>query len=427
MTGLYAERLFDQLSPSEARRAGIVESVLPELAARAVEADRTAEFPRSHVALLAESGLLGLVVPERFGGLGGGLRDLVGATFAMGSACPSTALSFFFHCSSASRGLLALEALDAGLFPDSDVAVVEAFAARVLNLMGRDRVWLANFASESAKSASANVTIATSATPCTRDGRSGWSLNGVKSFGCATGVAGRYLVTASIGGGTTAENLAIFIVDPSSPGVGERAKWDAIGMRATATHGITLDDVFVSEEDSLAIPGAFVRMMQMSRGSFVGSQVAGTAVYLGAAHALYDWTLGHLTDTKFSDTGASIGTAPFQQQLIGEMRMHLDTATLWLRRQVDLETSEPPILPKNDVVRQWRIAKGTVTDEAFAVAMCAMKASGTSNTTNSGPVARGLRDLSMGLVQAFPSEKGRLEAASLIVSGAESTQFGAKS
>jgi hypothetical protein len=30
-------------------------------------------------------------------------------------------------------------------------------------------------------------------------------------------------------------------------------------------------------------------------------------------------------------------------------------------------------------------------------------------------------------VQAFPSEKGRLEAASLIVSGAESTQFGAKS
>jgi alkylation response protein AidB-like acyl-CoA dehydrogenase len=234
-------------------------------------------------------------------------------------------------------------------------------------------------------------------------------------------------VTASIGGGTTAENLAIFIVDPSSSGVGERAKWDAIGMRATATHGITLDDVFVSEEDSLAIPGAFVRMMQMSRGSFVGSQVAGTAVYLGAAHALYDWTLGHLTDTKFSDTGASIGTAPFQQQLIGEMRMHLDTATLWLRRQVDLETSEPPILPKNDVVRQWRIAKGTVTDEAFAVAMCAMKASGTSNTTNSGPVARGLRDLSMGLVQAFPSEKGRLEAASLIVSGAESTQFGAKS
>jgi len=426
MTALTAEKLFDHLEGPEHERASIVESVLPELAARAAEADRAAEFPMSHVGLLADSGLLGLVVPESHGGLGGGLRDLVAATFAMGTACPSTALSFFFHCSSASRGLLGLEAIDAGLFPADEAPVVRAFADKVLGLMGRERMWLANFASESAKSSSANITISTRAEPVERDGRRGWSLTGVKSFGCATGVAGRYLVTASLPGGSTAENLALFVVDPTARGVSERSKWDAIGMRATATHGIVLDDVFVAAEDALTLPGAFVRMMQMSRGSFVGSQVAGTAVYLGAAHALYDWTLGHLTGTRFSDTGEPIGSAPFQQQLIGEMRMHLDTATLWLRRQVDLETSEPPLLAKSDVVRQWRIAKGTVTDEAFAVAMCAMKASGTSNTGNDGPVARGLRDLSMGLVQAFPSEKGRLEAASLIVSGAESTQFGAK-
>lgn len=426
MSGLTAERLFDRLDGAERERASIVESVLPELAAKAVEADRTAEFPMSHVGHLAESGLLGLVVPESHGGLGGGLRDLVAATFAMGTACPSTALSFFFHCSSASRGLLGLEAIDAGLFPVDEVPIVRAFADKVLGVMGRERVWLANFASESAKSSSANITISTRAEPVEREGRRGWSLTGVKSFGCATGVAGRYLVTASLPGGSTAENLALFIVDPGAPGVTERSKWDAIGMRATATHGIVLENVFVDDDDALTLPGAFVRMMQMSRGSFVGSQVAGTAVYLGAAHALYDWTLGHLTSTRFSDTGEAIGSAPFQQQLIGEMRMHLDTATLWLRRQVDLETSEPPILSKSDVVRQWRIAKGTVTDEAFAVAMCAMKASGTSNTGNEGPVARGLRDLSMGLVQAFPSEKGRLEAASLIVSGVESTQFGAK-
>ena len=233
-------------------------------------------------------------------------------------------------------------------------------------------------------------------------------------------------MAASLPGGQTAANLGVFIVDPSAPGVSERAKWDAIGMRATATHGIVLDDVFVAESEAMALPGAFVKMMQMSRGSFVGSQVAGTAVYLGAAHAVYDWTMNHLVSTKFSDTGASIATSPFQQQLIGEMRMHLDTATLWLRRQVDLESSEPALLPKDDVVRQWRIAKGTVTDETFAVAVCAMKACGTSNTGNSGPVSRGLRDLSMGLVQAFPAEKGRLEAASLLVSGTESAQFGAR-
>jgi alkylation response protein AidB-like acyl-CoA dehydrogenase len=165
-------------------------------------------------------------------------------------------------------------------------------------------------------------------------------------------------------------------------------------------------------------------MTSMSRGSFVGSQLAGTAVYLGAARAVYDHALHHLTSTTFMDTGQPIGTAPFQQQLVGQMRMHLETATLWLRRQLELETSEPPLLSKDEVVAQWRIAKGTIAEEAFAVATNAMKACGTSNTANSGMVARSLRDLSMGLVQAFPAERGRLEAASMIVTGQAQASFG---
>ncbi len=195
-------------------------------------------------------------------------------------------------------------------------------------------------------------------------------------------------------------------------------------MRATATHGITLDDVFVGEHDALAVPGAFTKMMSMSRGSFVGNQLAGSAVYLGAATAAYRFTVEHLTSTRFSDTGAPIGTAPFQQQILGQMTEDLRTATQWLVAQIRLETAEPPVLPKDEVVANWRIAKGAIAEHGFAVATGALKACGTSNTTNGGTVPRMLRDLSMGLVQAFPSEKGRLEAASSIVTGSESTQFG---
>ena len=419
-----ADFLIDNLTDAERRRARIVESVLPKLEARAVDADRDGVFPVGHVQTFADAGLLGLVVPERFGGLGGGLRDLVAATFALGTKCPSTALAFFFHCSSASRGLLPLEALEAGLFGPEQSNEVRGFAERLLRELGTDRKWMANFASESVKSSTANITIATTATP-TVDGPPGWLLNGVKSFGCATGVADRYLVTASIPGGSSAEYLGVFMVDRSAPGIAERSRWDAIGMRATATHGITLDNVFVAAHDALGMPGAFVKMMQVSRGSFVGSQVAGTAVYLGAAKAVYDFAIEHLSTNVLVDTGKPIGTAPFQQQLIGEMRMHLDTATLWLRRQLELESSETPMMSKPDVVRQWRIAKGTIAEEAFNVGVTALKACGTSNATNSGMVARMLRDLSMGLVQAFPPEKGRIEAASMIVTGAEQTQFGA--
>ncbi len=417
---LTAARLLYDFTPAERERAERVESVLPALRDAAVEADATATFTPSHVKTLSEAGLLGLIVPVEYRGLGGTLRDLTAATYAMGTACPSTALAYFFHCSSASRGLLPLEALAAGLFDDTEALVVRAFAEKVLTRMGREGQWLANFASESVKTSTANVTISTTATAT----EGGWLLNGEKSFGCATGVADRYLVTAKLEGTTTAADLCVFFVERDAPGVGERARWDGIGMRATANHGITLTDVFVAADEALTLPGAFVKMLQVSRGSFVGNQLAATAVYAGCARAVYEYAVNQLTTRTFADTGAPLGTGAFYQQLIGEMTRDLSEAELWLRRQLDLETSEPPILPKPEVIKQWRLAKGSIGEAAFNVGRNAVKACGTSSTGNSGPIARGLRDLTMGLVQAFPAEKGKLEAAEWVIGGGEMNQFG---
>ena len=162
----------------------------------------------------------------------------------MGTACPSTALAFFFHNTSASRGTLPLEAIEAGLFDDADVPTVKAFAEKVLTRMA-DGVWLANFASESVKSSGANIAIATTATPVERDGVRGWALNGEKSFGCATGIADTYLVTAKIDGTEDANGLALFLVPRDAEGVGERPFWNGLGMRGSANHGVTLSEVFI--------------------------------------------------------------------------------------------------------------------------------------------------------------------------------------
>ena len=110
-----------------------------------------------------------------------------------------------------------------------------------------------------------------------------------------------------------------------------------------------------------------------------------------------------------------IAESPFHQQLIGEMTTNLESAYLWMRRQIELETSEPPIASKNRVVRQWRMSKGSVAELAFQMGVNALKACGTSNTNNTGVISRGLRDLSMGLVQAFPAERGRLMAAEMVI------------
>ena len=386
---------------------------------RAVKADQCGEFPIENIKLLSESGLLGLMVPEEFGGLGGTLRDLAGACFAMGSACPSTALSFFFHCSASSRGILPLKAIEASLFNEEEIPIVKAFAEKVLHTMGRDGQWLANFASESNKKSSAMVTIQTIA----KKVEGGWILNGVKSFGCASGVADQYLVTACLDGYETADGLATFFVGRDAPGVSERERWDSIGMRACANHGLILKEVFVADEDALTIPNAFVKSMQMSRGTFVGNQPGATCCYLGIAKSVFDFTMQYLTDKKFEDTGRPIGESPMHQQIIGHMAVELEAAMVWMRRQIDLETSDVELRPKHDVENHWYLTKGSVAEAAFEVAKSAMKVCGTGNTVNTGIVARGLRDISVGLVQALPAEYGKLYVAKDIISKKESDVF----
>jgi alkylation response protein AidB-like acyl-CoA dehydrogenase len=414
------EIIVEDMTVAEKARAQKVEAVLPILRESAVQVDHDGLFNLDHVKTLSEAGLLGLVVPEAYGGLGGNLRDLCAATFALGTACPSTAMAYFFHCSSSSRGLLALEALEAGLFDAQEAPIVKAFAEKVLYTMGRDGRWLANFASESVKSEKASITISTRATKT--DG--GYLISGIKSFGSATGVADRYLVTAALDGVADGASLATFFVDKTAKGVRERTKWDAVGMRGTATHGLILEDVFVADEDALAIPGAFTRSMQMSRGSFVGNQLAGTAVYAGAAWRVYRDTIDSLRAKTFADTGKSMGSSALHQVLVGEMMVNMETALLWLRRQLWLESSEPPPKSKVEVIKQWRLCKGMVAESGYQVAVKALKCMGTSGTANTGIQARALRDLTMGLIQAFPAEKGRLMAAELELDGQEQSQFG---
>ncbi|MGW4368897.1 acyl-CoA dehydrogenase family protein [Nocardia takedensis] len=403
---MIGERLVEDMTEAERDRARRVEAVLPALRAAADDADRTATFPAGHLALLREAGLLGLVVPEKFGGLGGGLRDLAAATYAMGTACSSTALAFFFHNTSASRGLLPLEAIDAGLFEAEEIPLVRAFAEKVLNRMA-DGVWLANFASESVKTEAANITIATTA----RKVDGGWLLDGEKSFGCATGVADYYLTSAKLDGHDTADGIATFFVPRDAAGVSIRAPWNGLGMRATANNGIRLDGVFIPEDEALTVPGAFPRMLRMSRGSFVGNQLAIAAVYTGCAQNVYDEAIAAATRKTFADTGKPVASSPVHQVLFGEMTKQLQTAYLWLRYQLAVETAQPPFKDKREVFAQWRLGKGSVTEACFQVALGALKAGGTSAASMQGPAGRALRDLAMGLVMTFPAERGMLEVA----------------
>ena len=131
-----------------------------------------------------------------------------------------------------------------------------------------------------------------------------------------------------------------------------------------------------------------------------------------------------VTTRKFADTGKAIGTGPFQQQLIGQMFADYQTALMWAQRQINLESGHIAGVPKDEINLFWRTAKGQIAEYSFKVAQSALKMMGTSGTGFSSPTSRAIRDLAMGLVQAFPAERGRLQTAQLLVEGAEQLGFG---
>lgn len=67
-------------------------------AEHAARHDREATFPVEALAEMRATGLLGLLVPSEYGGLGGGITDLLDVAIQLGRADMSAAMIFAMHC-----------------------------------------------------------------------------------------------------------------------------------------------------------------------------------------------------------------------------------------------------------------------------------------------------------------------------------------
>ncbi|HEY0276383.1 MAG TPA: acyl-CoA dehydrogenase family protein, partial [Paenirhodobacter sp.] len=76
---------------------GRARDLVPTLAGRAAEYDRTAEFPRQDFADMHAAGLLSLTISAAHGGPDGGLYEAVQATNIVAKGDPSVALAYSMH------------------------------------------------------------------------------------------------------------------------------------------------------------------------------------------------------------------------------------------------------------------------------------------------------------------------------------------
>ncbi len=198
-----------------------------EFAPRALKADETGTFPTENVRKMAELGLLGIPVPQEYGGAGAGVLAFALAMEEIASVCASTALTLAAHTS-----LGTMPIIDFGSEEQKRKYVPRLAAGEILGSYGL---------TEPGAGSDAGGTQ----TKARREGE-GYVVDGAKCFCTNASYAGTTIVTAKTD--LTAQGsrgISAFILEKGMPGFTVGKKEDKLGMRASDTVQLRFEGVKV--------------------------------------------------------------------------------------------------------------------------------------------------------------------------------------
>src|SRR5215203_1321272 len=217
---------------SGARLVAIAEQLCEGLAARAAEHDRDGSYPFEAIDALRAAGYFAAPVPVELGGLGvWSAHDLVVASGRLARGDASVAIGVNMHL----IAVMALARRMAIALAAGRARRAEAFAES-LRAIVRERSVIAAAQSEQGQDLTR---------PATRAERTagGWRVDGHKVF-CTMSPAATTLLTAvSFVDDAGVERYGFVQVPADAPGVTINGDWDALGMRASGSHSITLSGV----------------------------------------------------------------------------------------------------------------------------------------------------------------------------------------
>ncbi|MGK5544912.1 acyl-CoA dehydrogenase family protein [Streptomyces sp. URMC 127] len=276
----------DRLSPTPSREhlAGHYEPLLEVLRATASAADDAAELPEDVLTALRSSGILGAAIPTEHGGLGGDAVLTNRLVELVATADPSLAIILFQHYAVSAR------IGEWGSPAQQD---------RYLPLLASGE-WLAASAWSESGAGADKRNLSTTA----ERHDDGWRLNGAKTFTTGAGLARIYLVLAQSSRPddthTTygSDGQTFFLVEADTPGLVADTGMDLVGMRASATGFVELNDCRVGEDAVLGPVGkaasiiAGVRESGATLGA-VSAGIAASAYRLARAHAERRGSAGH--------------------------------------------------------------------------------------------------------------------------------------
>ncbi len=294
-----------------------------DFATRSAGHDRDASHPLENYARLKQEGFLALTVPRCHGGSGASFLDHTIAFEALGQGCPSTALAFNMHAS------VVMPLLES---PEVSAAIKQ----RIADLVVREgRMFGGNFSEPTTTSLIGERPLSVRA----RRVPGGYSVSGRKMFASMLQAADFVLVMA--GPAETEAPLAgmLLMIPPDAPGRSVIANWDTLGMRATRSDSLVLEDCRLPEE-AMVWRSDDLRPFRMAYANwFWGSY---TAVYLGVAVAAYRELVAVMRARRPAGYAQPLAWHPDVRRHVAELSADLEAAQLSTYRSAWLRDRDGP-------------------------------------------------------------------------------------
>ena len=366
------------LTDKQRELVAIVDEIGPGMAARAERYDREASFPFENYADMRKAGLLGLCVPEKFGGRGADLRTYAIVSATIGKYCGATALTFNMHaCSTLWPGILA-DDLD---MTSEQRTEHEHYRQLHFKRVVEDGAVYAQPFSEGSAAAAGKAPFGTLATKV--DG--GWKINGRKIFASLSGAADYYGVLCTEEKPNLSMRDTLYMAVPgNSPGLTITGEWDPLGMRGTVSRTLVFKDLFVPDDAAMMPRGVYFQAA--SRWPHMFTTLSPT--YMGIAIAAYEFTIKYLRGEVPGMPPVKRRMYPTKQIAVAEMFVKLEQTRALFLRMLDDARVDPP---KDARLRAYA-TQYTIMENANDLCRLAIRTCGGQSMLKSLPLERLYRD-----------------------------------
>lgn len=356
-----------------------------EIKPYARELDDTSGFRLESFKQMGELGLLGIPFPEEYGGSGGDTISYAIAVEEIGKACGGTGLSY-----AAAISLGASPIYYFGTEEQKQEWLVPMAQGKTLGSFGLTEP-------------NAGSDAGGTKTTAVLDGDD-YVINGEKCWITNAGYARQVIVTAVTGKREDGKNIITSIIVPTeTPGVKIQCNYDKMGVRASNTCEIVLENVRVPKKNVL---GDAKRGFSQFLNTLDGGRISIAALSIGIAQAAYEKALQYAKERQ--QFGRSISKFQAIQFKLADMAMELELARNLVYKAAWLKDQKKPF------GKEAAMAKLFASEMGFRVCNQAIQIHGGYGYMKEYDVERHLRDIKLMEIGEGTSEIQRLVIARLI-------------